>query len=87
MTQGYYFRKQSERRGRTTGGRHVTGLTSQREHASPLHAAVTSVCRRRLHQQYDYSTFLRNEQPSVKRVLPPVGVHSRTEQLAHTTAV
>ena len=31
--------------------------------------------------------FLRNEQPSVKRALPPVGWHSTCEQPAQTTTV
>jgi hypothetical protein len=46
-------------------------------HPSPPHTV----------QEPLYSVFLRKEQPSVRRVLPPVGVHSSTEQLGHTTSV
>ena len=31
--------------------------------------------------------FFLKEQPSVRRALPPVGLHSRAEQLLHTTTV
>ena len=34
-----------------------------------------------------YSTFLRNEQPSVSFALPPVGWHSTVEQEAQNTTV
>jgi len=34
-----------------------------------------------------YSTFLRKEQPSVKRALPPVGWHKTVEQDAQKTTV
>jgi len=39
------------------------------------------------HYQNAYSTFLRKEQPSVRRALPPVGWQSDTEQLGHITTV
>lgn len=34
-----------------------------------------------------YSPFLRKEQPSVRRHLPPVGWHKTTSQLGQTTTV